>query len=356
MVGTRDLAALADATDQAGARLVLVGDDHQLPEIAAGGAFGEMARRGPTIELGDVRRQAEPWDRQALAELRSDNLDAFVDAYGRHGRIVARPTAQAAREQLVEDWWKAVENDQDALMLAHRRADVADLNERARERMRAAGRIGDHEHECGERSFAVGDRVIATHNDRRLGVHNGQAGTLAAINDEQMTVQLANGAELELPTGYADAGHLDHGYALTAHRAQGATVDATFVLGSDDLSREWGYTALSRHCDEAHFYVSARPEFLNEPAAPLTTPDDISSAVYEALVTSRSKQVSVGLADGEHAAMAQEVESTSWFRVSARAELRETAERLAGEAADLRQQRNGVPVSSSTTSRSCCRA
>lgn len=104
---------------------------------------------------------------------------------------------------------------------------------------------------------------------------------MAAIDDGQLTVQLADGAELELPTGYADAGHLDHGYALTAHRAQGATVDATFVLGSDDLSREWGYTALSRHRDEAHFYVSAPPEFLNEPAAPLTTPDDVSSAVHE---------------------------------------------------------------------------
>ena len=31
---------------------------------------------------------------------------------------------------------------------------------------------------------------------------------------------------------------------LTAHRAQGATVDRAFVLGSDELYREWGYTAL----------------------------------------------------------------------------------------------------------------
>lgn len=40
--------------------------------------------------------------------------------------------------------------------------------------------------------------------------------------------------------------------------------------------------------------------------------------------------------------MAREVESTSWFRVSARAELRETAKRLAGEVADLREQRDAI--------------
>jgi ATP-dependent exoDNAse (exonuclease V) alpha subunit len=34
------------------------------------------------------------------------------------------------------------------------------------------------------------------------------------------------------------------------------------VLGSDELYREWGYTALSRHRTEARFYVSASREFL----------------------------------------------------------------------------------------------
>src|SRR5206468_8812731 len=43
--------------------------------------------------------------------------------------------------------------------------------------------------------------------------------------------------------------------SLTAHAAQGATVDRAFVLGSDALYREWGYTALSRHRHEARFYV-----------------------------------------------------------------------------------------------------
>ena len=68
-------------------------------------------------------------------------------------------------------------------------------------------------------------------------------------------LRLSAGGTVDLDAAYLDDGHLDHGYALTAHKAQGATVDRAFVLGSDELYREWGYTALSRHREEARFYV-----------------------------------------------------------------------------------------------------
>ena len=47
-------------------------------------------------------------------------------------------TPERSRERLVEDWWAAGDPSR-AVMLAQRRDDVADLNARARERMRAAG-------------------------------------------------------------------------------------------------------------------------------------------------------------------------------------------------------------------------
>ena len=240
MVGTRDLPALSDAASQSRARLNLVGDDRQLPEIDAGGAFGALARQGPTCELREVRRQHEPWDRDALNAPRAGDLEAFARAYTSHDRVITSPDAPSTRARLVEDWWQATNEGSDALMLAHRRGDVADLNHRARHHMREAGHLGPDTLECPERSFAVGDRVLTTRNDRGLDVINGQTGVLAAVDEHGLTVQLPDGRELELPAGYAQANYLDHGYAMTAHRAQGATVDQTFVLGSDELSREWG--------------------------------------------------------------------------------------------------------------------
>ena len=57
MVGTRDLAALACAAHARTRSSSLVGDDRQLPEIQAGGAFGALAERLGAVELREVRRQ-----------------------------------------------------------------------------------------------------------------------------------------------------------------------------------------------------------------------------------------------------------------------------------------------------------
>src|SRR5205814_6936904 len=192
--------------------------------------------------------------------------------------LVAAPSAEQARDALVDDWWQSFARGEHALMIAHRRADVADLNARARARMRGAGRLGPDELRIAGRGFAVGDRVVTSRNARSLGVVNGQAGRLIAIEKGRLTVE-ADDRRIELPEYYAHDGHLEHGYASTAHRAQGATVDRGFVLGSDELYREWGYTALSRHRDEARFYVSATPDFLNRAPEPLTTDDDLTGHV-----------------------------------------------------------------------------
>ena len=258
MVGTRTLARLADHAAETGAKVVLVGDDRQLPELQAGGAFRGLGERLGAIELHEVRRQRHEWDRDALAALREGDVETWADAYRTHGRIIARPTARGVRAQLVSDWWRAAGRPGcDAVMIAHRRADVAELNERARDLMRASGRLGPDTLDTGGRSFAVGDHVVAERNDRRLGIVNGQRGTITAVDLDRRTAQLRlpGGASVELDAGYLEHGHLAHGYALTAHKAQGATVDRAFVLGSEDLYREWGYTALSRHRDEARFYL-----------------------------------------------------------------------------------------------------
>ncbi len=101
---------------------------------------------------------------------------------------------------------------------------------------------------------------IGTRNARRHGILNGQRGTVREIDTERSTlhVELDGGKRVQLGVTYLGEQHLDHAYAITAHRAQGATVDRTFVLGSEELYREWGYTALSRHREEARFYVSRR--------------------------------------------------------------------------------------------------
>jgi hypothetical protein len=61
---------------------------------------------------------------------------------------------------------------------------------------------------------------------------------------------------LVLPFTYAEAGDLTHGYATTLHKAQGATVDQTFVLADDTLHRERSYSSLSRGVEGNDLYLA----------------------------------------------------------------------------------------------------
>jgi hypothetical protein len=106
MVGTRKLARLAAHTELAGAKLVLIGDHRQVPEIEAGGAFVALQRVVPVSELAGNRRQVHQWERDALAELRAGSVPDAIAAYRRAGRICLADTADAgppdSRRRLVE--------------------------------------------------------------------------------------------------------------------------------------------------------------------------------------------------------------------------------------------------------------
>lgn len=295
MVGTRDLAALSDHARAAGAKLVLVGDDRQLPEIEAGGAFRALAQQTGALELHEVRRQRHPWDRAALAALRDGNVERFVQDYRDRGRIRAAPSAEQLRERLVADWWRDTREhpDEQTVIIALRRSDVADLNDRAREQLRAAGRLGQQEIVVGTRSFATGDHVVAAQNHRRLGVANGTRAIVTAIDPATRTLEITapEHEPVELPASFLEAGGLEHGYAMTAHRLQGATVDRTYVLGSDELYREWGYTALSRHRDSATFYVAA--EHSQAPLPGFEHEDPLAGDLTSRLQRSAAKSLAI---------------------------------------------------------------
>lgn len=106
-VGTRALAEVAGHLDRAGAKLVLVGDTHQLPEIEAGGAFRGLVDRLPVCELTVNYRQTEPAEKERVAELRSGDVSRALRMYDDAGRIVRGATADELRNRLTQDWYAA---------------------------------------------------------------------------------------------------------------------------------------------------------------------------------------------------------------------------------------------------------
>jgi conjugative relaxase-like TrwC/TraI family protein len=299
MVGTRKLARLLDHARRASAKLVLVGDHHQLPEIDAGGLFRGLVNRLPVIELAHNRRQRAVWEREALDELRTGDPAAALAAYTKMGRIVVGDTAEAVREQLVSDWWTArcahTGTGEPGVMIAARVSDVDDLNDRARSRLAGAGELtGPALSTDTGREFRTGDRVVCLRNDYRVGVANGSRGLVIGVDALARTIEvrLDDSSNLMLPCDYVDAGHVTHGYAITGHKAQGMTVDRTWVLGSDSVYREWGYVALSRGRDSNRFYVVAgydADEHLH--AKDLSVGGDGVQAISAALRRSHAQQL-----------------------------------------------------------------
>jgi ATP-dependent exoDNAse (exonuclease V) alpha subunit len=221
MMGTRDLAELARHTEEAGAKLVLVGDPAQLPEIAAGGAFRALAEELGALELTENRRQELAWERQALLHIREGRAQEAVEAYLAHGRIHVGGDRDAAKERLVVDWWAARGEGADALMIAATRSDAEDLARRARVLRLAAGEIGGEVVPLPVGDLAVGDRVIALRNDRLLGVQNGMRGVVVALEGRGAEVAVEGDRRVVLPGWYLQDGHLTYADAITAHKAQG---------------------------------------------------------------------------------------------------------------------------------------
>jgi Ti-type conjugative transfer relaxase TraA len=266
MVGTRQLERVLSHAAEAGAKVVLVGDPQQLQSIEAGAAFRSIHERHGGAEIGEVRRQREDWQRDATRNLATGRTGDAIHAYDSHGMVHAAPTREQARDDLIGRWdrERQASPDQSRIILTHTNDEVWQLNEAARERMRAAGDLGDDVGltvERGTRSFASGDRVMFLQNERGLGVKNGTLGTVEQVSERSMSVRTDDGRSVSFDLKVYD--RIDHGYAATIHKAQGMTVDRTHVLATPGLDAHGSYVALSRHRDGMDLHYG-RDDFADE--------------------------------------------------------------------------------------------
>ena len=256
MVGTRKLARLLQHAHYAEAKVVLVGDPRQLSEIEAGGAFVALAERLGASHLVANRRQQDPVEARAVAELRAGQVDTAIRRLADHGHVTVAPDRETAYEQMVEAWYQSRVEYRSTIMLASRRVDVDALNQMAHQRFIGSQWFGDQSRTIGGREYFAGENLRMLRNDRQIGVVNGETGNVFEFHDQSVTV--ACGPTMmprAIPYSYFEAGNVDYGYATTIHKAQGVTVDQALILGNR-LNAESGYTALTRGRTENHLYLT----------------------------------------------------------------------------------------------------
>ncbi len=252
MIGSRQMERVFAQARDAGAKVVLVGDPEQLQAIEAGAAFRSVAERHGAAEITGIRRQREDWQRDATRQLATGRTAEAIGAYDGRGMVHAADTREAARGELVDGWdaKRIADPDKTRIILTHTNAEVRDLNELARGRLRDADALGEDvtvAAERGAREFASGDRIMFLKNERGMGVKNGTLGTIEQVSPERMNVRLDDGRGVAFDM--KDYAHVDHGYAATIHKSQGVTVDRAHVLATPGLDRHGTYVALTRHRD-----------------------------------------------------------------------------------------------------------
>jgi conjugative relaxase-like TrwC/TraI family protein len=132
MVDSRNLARLIDHAQEADAKLVLIGDPAQLGEIEAGGLFASIAERTEPVVLDEVIRHRHELEREGAKLIREGEGREALSIYQGAERVTVSDDPLARREAMVADWWRSYERGEDALMIAKRNAEVAELNAMAR--------------------------------------------------------------------------------------------------------------------------------------------------------------------------------------------------------------------------------
>ncbi|MBB5687860.1 Ti-type conjugative transfer relaxase TraA [Sphingobium boeckii] len=257
MIGARQMERIVAAVHKAEAKLVLIGDVQQLQAIEAGAPFRALAERHGAVEITEVRRQSEDWQRDATRQLATGRTGEALEAYDRAGMVHEHASRESARKALIEGWNRERQAEPEAsrIILTHTRQECDELNALARDALRRDGTLVTDiavKTVRGERLFCENDRIMFLRNERALGVKNGSAGTIEQVSKDHMRVTLDDGRGVAFDTKtYAD---IDHGYATTIHKAQGVTVDRVHVLATPGLDRHATYVALSRHTDSVHLH------------------------------------------------------------------------------------------------------
>ncbi len=284
LAGTTTLDRISGIAEAAGAKVLLVGDPYQLQSVEAGGAFALLVdRRTDAPELTDLHRFVHQWEKHASLALRRGEVEV-ISTYVRQNRIHEGPTDDML-DQAYQAWRADGRAGKASILVTDSSHAVRTLNERARaERLLFDGAVDGREIPLAEgNSASVGDLVITRRNDRALRtsrggwVKNGERWRVVDIRpDGSLVVDRLNpryAGRAVLPAEYV-ADHVDLGYAATAHRAQGITVDTSHVIVTSSTTRENLYVSMTRGRVSNTAYVALdRPD--DSHATP--EPDDITA-------------------------------------------------------------------------------
>ena len=212
----------------------------------------------PSSRLDENVRQHDPDERAALDQLRSGSVPDGCRLVRANGRIHIAPNRVETLAAMVDAWADDVDAGHDThavRVAARRRRRPQPPGPRPLRPARPSPRPRPDRHPA-DAATPPATGSSPSPPTRRRTRHQRTAHRHRRRPDRHVTLRTDDGRHVALTGDGIDADHLDHGYATTVHRAQGATYDRAHVL-ADGGGRELAYVAISRARDRTTMHAAA---------------------------------------------------------------------------------------------------
>lgn len=93
-----------------------------------------------------------------------------------------------------------------------------------------ANQIGFEVFHTQNKIFRIGDKIAFNKSINKLRIHNSDQATITNITKEKIAITLESGRIITFATNSNEIKHIDHSYAITAHKAQGLTCDTVIAV------------------------------------------------------------------------------------------------------------------------------
>jgi AAA domain len=265
---TPDAAALAELVQRCEGKLVAIGDPRQIGAIGPGGLYGHLTRTIEPALLTEIRRQEHQVDRRIVELAHEGRGSDALDLLKAEGRLQIADTIGEARRATVLDWYSDYSGGADAVMIARRNRDVAELNADARSLLVTEGRVEAEAIRIASQDFAVGDQVLTRINTQEVSNRERWQVTALDLDRGEVGLQRIGGDERSVTLGPDYLGRqteggepaLQHAYAMTIYATESKTFERSYALLDAAASQEEFVVALSRARSETRAYGVASLE------------------------------------------------------------------------------------------------
>jgi|GEM_PF-2002637 len=298
MVELANLDYMLSQVRQAGAKVILIGDNNQLPAIGMAGSLKVASDIAGSSKLTEVKRQRDPDQARATYLLGHYKIDEAIELYRKEGIINVYDNKEEVQKSLVSDYISRYIDQANLLskddlasirsivICAYTNESVTKLNKQVRQQLKEAGIIKGYGDifKIGNKNIELmrGEQIVFEANSYKNGILNGEVGTVVSfsrINTDQdkidtngnkisefckldhgiikVLVNKADGTKklVNLDTRQKSI-RFNYGYAMTAHKLQGASIDHTLIYYEKEVGYEAFNVMMTRHRDSVKLYAN----------------------------------------------------------------------------------------------------